>query len=424
MPQRSSRTESGFLKQGDQGPVGLSFPLRAICFLWGVHEEVEWSSIKCQAFNFRLSHKSYFMRQSLEMSHKLCFMGHMNDPLCEHELFPYFYYNSVEIQGIESNLKRDIKSLKSTVESPEIWIAELHSNYSIEGKETSLPDLEKSYQRNMERSPDNGKATEAKAVQALKLIVDNYDKPLTHELVKKLNTLVIPDDNSGEYVGDMTIVVEKHLGDSRIIDRGSKSSAVEQDMDDFISLFNQGDKKTPFYNAVRSHVHFEKIHPFPDGNGRVGRLLFNMSLMRDLELDTPLAISRGVILNREIYSSIFKENTLDLTETCKNLTALIKDTITETERIIEITLLRKHAFSQDLNDRQTKVFNRLCMYELHRGFEGKFTNTKYRKMAKLDENRKTAARDLQDLCDKGVLVQSGQRKATQYFLALKSNTKD
>ena len=53
---------------------------------------------------------------------------------------------------------------------------------------------------------------------------------------------------------------------------------VENLMKDFIGFINKNKKMNPVELAGRAHYQFEKIHPFGDGNGRVGRLLMNFIL--------------------------------------------------------------------------------------------------------------------------------------------------
>ncbi|MCX6747220.1 MAG: Fic family protein [Candidatus Pacearchaeota archaeon] len=53
---------------------------------------------------------------------------------------------------------------------------------------------------------------------------------------------------------------------------------VENLMKDFIEFINKNKKMNPVELAGRVHYQFEKIHPFGDGNGRIGRLLMNFIL--------------------------------------------------------------------------------------------------------------------------------------------------
>lgn len=57
---------------------------------------------------------------------------------------------------------------------------------------------------------------------------------------------------------------------------------VPQLMGDWVAwLEDDGLAYTPVVRAALAHVMFEAIHPFSDGNGRVGRLLLNLMLMRE-----------------------------------------------------------------------------------------------------------------------------------------------
>jgi Fic family protein len=44
----------------------------------------------------------------------------------------------------------------------------------------------------------------------------------------------------------------------------------------------------PLVKAALAHLQFETIHPFLDGNGRVGRLLIPLLLLNDKVLQQPL----------------------------------------------------------------------------------------------------------------------------------------
>ena len=64
-----------------------------------------------------------------------------------------------------------------------------------------------------------------------------------------------------------------------ITEEGSYPEEVPEDMDDLIEQLNLEEGKDPHIIAAYFHVCFEAIHPFADGNGRLGRLLLNYYLL-------------------------------------------------------------------------------------------------------------------------------------------------
>jgi Fic family protein len=262
---------------------------------------------------------------------------------------------------------------------------------------------------------------EQAAADLMKLGLEQSQSPLTHELVKELHGTIFKNEPGGNYMGGVLIVSGGRIDRQTIVDRGVPPERVKSAMGEFIDWYNGRDKSTPLYNAVRGHIHFESIHPFHDGNGRVGRTLMNIGLMSDLGLRFPLALSRAIRSDKKGYYGQFGTGKLDVTDSVKAFQPILLNAAKETRRLMAITGLRKSAFEQGMNDRQERVFERLCRYELTTGFEGKFTNAKYRKIAKISEE-KTALRDLRDLVEKGILTKHGQLKGTHYKLALDAGT--
>jgi Fic family protein len=144
----------------------------------------------------------------------------------------------------------------------------------------------------------------------------------------------------------------------------------------------------------------------------------NMRLMKDLGLKVPIAISRAIKNNSDHYYQSFEGKSLDLTERIKVYSDIIEEGIQETLRMATITQLRNHAYTAGLNERQAKVFERLCFYELDDGFKGKFTNETYQKMAHMSDQNKTATRDLKDLVKKDILQALGTKGGAHYILSL------
>lgn len=60
---------------------------------------------------------------------------------------------------------------------------------------------------------------------------------------------------------------------------GSPPEAVESDLSELLEEVNSIGKQSPLKAGAYFHARFENIHPFADGNGRVGRTLLNYWLM-------------------------------------------------------------------------------------------------------------------------------------------------
>ena len=113
-------------------------------------------------------------------------------------------------------------------------------------------------------------------------MLDTIDEPLTEEIIKKYHFILkdgtLTEDekewfNIGEYkklknyVGNMITSLPKD---------------VESDMKSLLAWYDKIAKKE-IEDIIEFHVRFEKIHPFQDGNGRVGRMImFRECLVNDI----------------------------------------------------------------------------------------------------------------------------------------------
>ncbi|MFC7339551.1 Fic family protein [Haloferula chungangensis] len=361
------------------------------------------------------------------MSFKGNIIGQVNDsgnlqdnsnPVWKLPDFPHFYHNADALRPLEAAFKRHVSDLRqmepSKLDPGDLLVSEIFSNSEIEGVVLDERGITESLLGNI--SGDTMKKEQA-AVDLMKLGVERAHDRLDHDVIKELHRAIFRNKRGGKYMGGLLIVSGGRLDRQVIVDRGIPPDRVESSMGEFIDWFNGRNKATPLYNAVRGHLHFESIHPFHDGNGRVGRTLMNMGLMSDLGLSFPLALSRAIRSHKESYYGQFGTGSLDLTDPVKAFKPILVMAAEETRRMMAVTALRKSAYAQGMNERQVRVFERLCRYELTTGFEGNFTNEKYRKIAKISEE-KTAMRDLKDLVEKGIFTKHGRLKGTSYRLAL------
>jgi len=118
----------------------------------------------------------------------------------------------------------------------------------------------------------------AKAVGHIKKIKEH----ISLGLIKKLHLIVFKDSKSfaGKFRGKGTeVVIRDGLGN--IVHQGAPSDKIEKLLKDLIAWYNKNKSRySPVLLAAVVHNQFENIHPFQDGNGRVGRLLLNNILLK------------------------------------------------------------------------------------------------------------------------------------------------
>ena len=340
--------------------------------------------------------------------------------------FPHFYHNPAVGRILEEKFQEKVSQLDEMlppqeVEFDDVFTEEIIANSEIEGVILERDSVHSSFSRNL--IPVHEKEQGAVALTQMAISSATGDQELSHDLLFAMHREIMkganfPSESIGAYVGDMKIVSGSRLDQEfTIVHEGVSKELVHDKMTEFIEWFNQCPADTPLNNAVQGHVHFETIHPFCDGNGRIGRSLMLMGLCRDLGRSTPLALSRAFNQDLETYYAQFQAR-LDLTSTLQRMSPLFLNAVKETGLILELTAFRTKVFDQgeDLNPRQLKVLNRLIDYELKGGFDGGLSNTNYQKMTGIGD--RTALRDLAELQELGLMVKTGKLKGTRYYLNL------
>lgn len=201
---------------------------------------------------------------------------------------------------------------------------------------------------------------------------------------------------------------------------------VPSQMKAFLCWFNEtapGGKHSIAHAPIRSglaHIYFESIHPFEDGNGRLGRAISEKALSQGLGFPAVLSLSRMIESHRSDYYEALQraQRSCEITDWLVWFSDMVvRAQVDAKERISFV--LKKHKFLErmesELNKRQLKVIRRM-LESGPEGFEGGMNNRKYVALTKA--SRITASRDLQHLVRLGAVRSCGGGRSTRYELEL------
>src|SRR5260370_37250412 len=191
----------------------------------------------------------------------------------------------------------------------------------------------------------------------------------------------------------------------------------------FIVWFNDtvpGGKRplSALTRAGIGHVYFESIHPFEDGNGRIGRALAEKSLAQNLGQPSLIALAYTIERKRKDYYAALARNNKDneITDWPRYFAETVLEAQTNTLARVDFYMAKAKLYERlrgRLNERQEKVIARMFREGID-GFKGGLSAENYVGISKA--SRATATRDLQDLVEKGALSKTGELRYTRYHL--------
>ena len=309
-------------------------------------------------------------------------------------------------------------------------VAEALKTSEIEGEYFSRTDVVSSIKNNLGLNPELEKVNDLRAIGISELMLDiskSYSEPLSieklfswHKMLMKGNRRI----NSGAWRSqeESMQVISGAFGREKIHFEAPPSSQVPEEMDSFVLWFNDTSPKgkNPIPNAsVRSaiaHLYFESIHPFEDGNGRIGRAISEKVISQTAGFPIPLSLSMSINANKkEYYKGLEKaQKSNHITDWIVYFISITLDAQKNLEDLIEFTLKKAEFFEKNkfqMNKRQLKIIKRM-LEEGKDGFQGGINARKYVSMTKT--SKATATRDLLDLREKKILKVRGEGRSTSY----------
>jgi Fic family protein len=215
-------------------------------------------------------------------------------------------------------------------------------------------------------------------------------------------------------------VVSGPIGRHKVHYEAPTADHVESEVETFLTWFDGNEQEDPLLKAAIAHLWFVTIHPFEDGNGRIGRAIAEMCLARsDGSAQRFYSMSSQILEERKDYYQVLETTqagSMDITKRLAWFLGCLDRAIAQSNQITS-SALEKELFWKtlkqrkvSLNDRQTKVLNKLFSE-----FDGKLTRDKWMKMTKASS--RTALRDIEELIVLGIIEhEEAGGRSTSYRL--------
>nr|WP_315145385.1 Fic family protein [uncultured Flavobacterium sp.] len=340
-----------------------------------------------------------------------------------------FALETGELKGLVDSLSTEIQQETML----QFMISEAIKTSEIEGEFFSRQDVMSSIKKNLGIGGVFGQIRDKNAQGIGKLMVtvrNSYSEKLTEYTIKQWHAILMEYSkrvSPGNYrTGNEPMqIISGAFGKEIIHFEAPPSSQVSVEMEKFIKWFNNfevkpTDIKKALVKTSISHLYFESIHPFEDGNGRIGRAIAEKCLSESLNRPILMSLSSTIEQNKKQYYESLKQaqRTLEISDWILYFTTLILESQKNAKQTVLFTLNKTKFidhYKNQMNERQRKAV--LKMFENGvTGFEGGMTAIKYVSITKT--SRATATRDLQDLTEKNILKPRGEGRSRSYDLNL------
>jgi Fic family protein len=341
-----------------------------------------------------------------------------------------FAQETGEVSGVIQGLSDDLKQETLL----QLMLSEAVKTSEIEGEFINREDVMSSIRNNLGLNETliNVKDQRAGGVAQLMLEVrKSFDQPLSLGMLLAWHAMLMTgarNVNPGRWriwIEPMQIISGAY-GREVVHYEAPPSSDVPKEMERFVKWYNKatfqlkGEVAEAVLKSAIAHLYFESIHPFEDGNGRVGRAIAEKALSQSIGRPVMLSLSKIIAQDKAAYYAALKEaqRSLDITAWINYFASVILDAQRDAKAMVQFTLRKSRFFDQykhQLNERQLKAVNKMLEKGAD-GFEGGMTAKKYISITKT--SKATATRDLHELQVMGVFMQEGAGRSVRYQLNL------
>lgn len=356
----------------------------------------------------------------------------------QHKDWPNFVYDATALSEHESQFlhKAGIMhgSLKHIADDEkeglriQLMSEEAYKTSEIEGEILDRDSLQSSIRKHFGLKTDGRRIPPAEQgiSEMLVSLYKTYDEPMKQEALFLWHGMLTNGRRDLQDIGryrthkEPMQIVSGSLYEPVVHFEAPPSKKVPEEMEEFISWFNETRNSTTsiVLRAGIAHIYFESIHPFEDGNGRIGRAISEKALSQGLGKPTLIALAQAIESSRKDYYTALQSGNkkLDIQNWLEYFYQTVLRAQDHTQSMIDFLIEKAKfytRFSDKLNPRQTKAIARMFAEGIT-GFKGGLSAENY--ISITNAARATATRDLQNLVIIGAFTKTGERKHTRYYL--------
>ena len=298
----------------------------------------------------------------------------------------------------------------------------------IEGEILEMPLVRSSIARRLGMDQAGLNKVDRNVEGVVEMMLDdtqNYNTILSKERLFAWHSSLFPAGYSGlskiavgEWRKGPIQVVSGYSGKEIIHFEGPPAGRVDKEMSAFLDWLNKENHIDQVLKACIAHLWFVTIHPFEDGNGRIGRAIADLLLARsENSTQRYYSLSAQIQLERKDYYTILEQSQkgdLEITHWLKWFLGCLRRAILGASETLSSVMYKAKFWesisNNKLNDRQKKMLNRLLD-----GFDGQLTTSKWAKIVKCSQD--SAYRDILELVNLGILHKNPQGgRSTNYTL--------
>jgi Fic family protein len=316
----------------------------------------------------------------------------------------------------------------------ELLSGEAVTTSAIEGEIINRASVQSSILRQLGlASPDKRRITPAEQGIA-EMMVDLYRsfaQPLSRQMLFDWHRMVTAGRRDLADIGQFRTsqepmqIISGPIGAPTVHFEAPPSKQVPTEMGRFISWFNRTapSGKGPLSAITRAgmaHLYFESVHPFEDGNGRIGRAIAEKALTQSFDQPMLVTLATTILAHQKSYYLALERanRQIDISDWLVWFAEIALEAQRRSIALVELIIAKTKMLDRlrgQINVRQEMALLRMFR-EGPEGFKGGLSAGNYSTIT--GASPATTTRDLADLVEKGALIRRGERKHARYTMNL------